>query len=85
MGIAGVITEMTFSAAANAFTVNQERAGGSQWYVIAIALNGIQRRLEPCLSVIPGYSQLDVCVGEQNVRRDNIQTGDMGLMHRERF
>jgi hypothetical protein len=35
--------------------------------------------------MIPGCGQLDVRIGEQNVRRHNIQTGDGCLMHCERF
>ncbi len=47
--------------------------------------NGVQLGLEARLAVVDGGGQLDVGVGEQDVGGNDVQVGDGGGTHRQRF
>jgi hypothetical protein len=53
--------------------------------VLVAVANGVQLGLEARLAVVDGGGQLDVGVGEQDVGGDDVQIGDGGGSHRQRF
>ncbi len=76
----------TRSEAVKALMVSQESAGGQSMMTCSYwAADGVQLGLEPGLAVVDGGGQLDVGVGEEDVRGDDVQVGDGGWPHRQRL
>jgi hypothetical protein len=53
--------------------------------MLVAVTDGVQLGLEARLKGVDGGGQLDVGVGEQDVRGDNVQVGDGGGSHGQRF
>lgn len=53
--------------------------------MLVVTADGVQLGFEARLAVVDGGGQLDVGVGEQDVRGNDVQVGDGGRTHRQRL